>query len=114
MIRLGRKQLQLHQTALMLLCVIFLFIYYQAHEAKLTITGLQARNAWAQYGLAIVGFIAGAAAPMPSTYKGRWIFGPNDKVKNVFYNGAIQDSVHQLYMSTGISCVLVSKVQTCC
>ena len=97
----------------MLLCVFFQFIYYQARKAprpKLTIDYLQARNAWAQYGLAIVGFVTGAAAPMPSSYKGRWIFGPNDEVKNVFYNGTLWHSVQQLYMSTGILCVLVYKV----
>jgi hypothetical protein len=71
----------------------------------------QARNAWAQHGLAIVGFVTGAAAPMPQTYKGRWIFGPNEEAKNVFYNGALQHSVQQLYMSTGISCVLFSNFQ---
>ncbi len=101
----------------MLSCVIFQFLYYWTRKAlwpKLTIAYLQARNAWAQYGLAIVGFVTGAAAPMPSSYKGRWVFGPNDEVKNVFYNGALQHSVQQLYMSTSISCVLVSKVQMCC
>ena len=91
----------------------FQFIYYcpcKAPWPKLTIDYLQAHNAWTQYGLAIVGFLTGAAAPMPSSYKGRWIFGLNDEVKNVFYNGALQHSVQQLYMSTGILCILVSKV----
>jgi hypothetical protein len=102
----------MHLTASMLLCVFFfnLSIIGLVKPHGLTIDYLQARNAWAQYGLAIVGFVTGAAAPMPSSYKGRWIFGPNDEVKNVFYNGALQHSVQQLYMSTGISCVLVSKV----
>ena len=113
MIRPGQKQLQLHPTASMLLCVFFnlsLIGLVKPHGPKLTMGCLQARNAWAQYGLAIVGFVTGAAAPMPSSYKARWIFGPNDEVKNVFYNGALQHSVQQLYMSTSISWVLVSKV----
>lgn len=63
----------------------------------------QARNAWAQHGLSIVGFLTGAAAPLPETYKGQWIFGPNAEVKNVFYNGALQHSAQQLYMTTGTS-----------
>jgi hypothetical protein len=67
----------------------------------------QARNAWVQYGLAVVGFITGAAKPMPTSFKGRWIFGPNTEVKNIFYNGALRHTIQQLYLSTGISYVLV-------
>lgn len=62
-----------------------------------------------QHGLAGVGFITGAAQPMPSTFKGKWVFGPNDEVKNIFYNGALQHSAQQLYYSAGISYVLIDS-----
>jgi hypothetical protein len=83
-------------------------------QSNLTVIHLQARNAWVQYGLAIVGFITGAAKPMPASFKGKWIFGPNIEVKNVFYNGALRDGAQQLYFSTGFSYVSVSNLITCC
>jgi hypothetical protein len=82
--------------------------------SSLTAVCLQACNAWAQHGLAIVGFITGAAKPIPTSFKGRWVFGPNTEVKNVFYNGALQYTAQQLYLSMGISYVSDFNLLMCC